>query len=45
VLIPDTTEAVREALRLARERGLPVLGCGSFYLAAEIRKMRERGNF
>jgi dihydrofolate synthase/folylpolyglutamate synthase len=38
-LIPDTPAAVREAFRLAKEMKLPVLGCGSFYLAAEIRKI------
>lgn len=37
--IKDTSSAVREALRLAGEQGLPVLGTGSFYLAAEIRNM------
>jgi len=36
--IPDTEEAVKEAVRLALENGLPILGTGSFYLAAEIRK-------
>ena len=38
IFIPDTAEAVKEALRLAGQYGLPVLGTGSFYLAAEIRK-------
>ena len=36
-LILETAEAVRQALSLGREKGLPVLGAGSFYLAAEIR--------
>jgi dihydrofolate synthase/folylpolyglutamate synthase len=37
--IPETDRAIREALELAAERGLPVLGTGSFYLAAEIRQI------
>ncbi|MDR1900546.1 MAG: bifunctional folylpolyglutamate synthase/dihydrofolate synthase [Treponema sp.] len=37
-LIRDTAAAVREALRLGGNTGKPVLGTGSFYLAAEIRK-------
>jgi dihydrofolate synthase/folylpolyglutamate synthase len=36
-LVRETAEAVRQALALGREKGLPVLGAGSFYLAAEIR--------
>ena len=36
--IPDTAAATAEAVRLAGEQGLAVLGTGSFYLAAEIRK-------
>jgi dihydrofolate synthase/folylpolyglutamate synthase len=36
LLIPDAAEAVGRALD--RNRNLPVLGTGSFYLAAEIRK-------
>jgi dihydrofolate synthase/folylpolyglutamate synthase len=36
-LIPDTRRAVEEALKKAGEACLPVLGTGSFYLAAEIR--------
>jgi dihydrofolate synthase/folylpolyglutamate synthase len=39
--IPDTAAALAETLCLSREQGLPVLACGSFYLAAEIRKGRE----
>ena len=38
LLIRDTTEAINRALELGRQRGLPVLGTGSFYLAAEIRE-------
>jgi hypothetical protein len=34
----DTQAAIAEALRLGRDWGLPVLGTGSFYLAAEIRE-------
>jgi dihydrofolate synthase/folylpolyglutamate synthase len=37
-LIRDTAAAVTEALRLGGSTGKPVLGTGSFYLAAEIRK-------
>ncbi|MDR1024502.1 MAG: tetrahydrofolate synthase [Treponema sp.] len=36
LLIPDTVQAVDQAL--AKSSGLPILGTGSFYLAAEIRK-------
>jgi dihydrofolate synthase/folylpolyglutamate synthase len=38
VCIKDTGEALRYALDAGRKRGLPVLGTGSFYLAAEIRQ-------
>ena len=37
LFIPDTAQAVDNAVRLARQSGLAVLGTGSFYLAAEIR--------
>ena len=37
-LIRDTAAAVTGALRLGGRTGRPVLGTGSFYLAAEIRK-------
>jgi dihydrofolate synthase/folylpolyglutamate synthase len=36
--IPDTKTAIEEAVKLSKEKNLPILGCGSFYLAAEIRK-------
>jgi dihydrofolate synthase/folylpolyglutamate synthase len=36
LLIPDTVQAVERVLE--KNSGLPVLGTGSFYLAAEIRK-------
>jgi dihydrofolate synthase/folylpolyglutamate synthase len=39
LFIPETGEAIRRALKLGKERGLPVLGTGSFYLAAEIRQI------
>jgi dihydrofolate synthase/folylpolyglutamate synthase len=42
VLIPDTAQAVEAGLKKARERRLPVLGTGSFYLAAEIRTILRR---
>ncbi|MDR0448086.1 MAG: tetrahydrofolate synthase, partial [Treponema sp.] len=35
---PDTFAAIDEALKTGKEKSLPILGCGSFYLAAEIRK-------
>jgi dihydrofolate synthase/folylpolyglutamate synthase len=38
VCIKDTPEALRYALDIGREQGLPVLGAGSFYLAGEIRQ-------
>jgi dihydrofolate synthase/folylpolyglutamate synthase len=38
LLMPETGEGIEKALELGRERGLPILGAGSFYLAAEIRK-------
>ena len=38
VFIKETTEAIRRALETGREKNLPVLGLGSFYLAAEIRE-------
>jgi len=44
ILIKDTQEAVRQAVNFSKEKprqqscALPVLGTGSFYLAAEIRK-------
>jgi dihydrofolate synthase/folylpolyglutamate synthase len=39
--IPDTTEAINAAKELALKRELPILGTGSFYLAAEIRAFFE----
>jgi dihydrofolate synthase/folylpolyglutamate synthase len=37
LFIPRTEEAIEKAARLGAQTGLPVLGTGSFYLAAEIR--------
>ncbi|GAB6391082.1 MAG: bifunctional folylpolyglutamate synthase/dihydrofolate synthase [Treponematales bacterium] len=37
ILEPDTRGAIERAAALGRERRLPVLGTGSFYLAGEIR--------
>jgi dihydrofolate synthase/folylpolyglutamate synthase len=37
IFIKDTDEAIEKTLALGKETGLPVLGIGSFYLAAEIR--------
>jgi len=42
LLIPDTTGAIEAAKDLAMKRGLPILGTGSFYLAAEIRALFTR---
>ncbi|MDR1143971.1 MAG: tetrahydrofolate synthase [Spirochaetaceae bacterium] len=39
LLIPDTAEALTEASGYAKERGLPLLVCGSFYLAGEVRNI------
>jgi len=38
IYVPETEEAIDRAVSLALESSLPVLGTGSFYLAAEIRK-------
>jgi dihydrofolate synthase/folylpolyglutamate synthase len=37
IYIPRTEEAIAKALETGERTGLPVLGTGSFYLAAEIR--------
>ncbi|WP_461246344.1 bifunctional folylpolyglutamate synthase/dihydrofolate synthase [Treponema sp. R6D11] len=37
-LVKDTQEAVNQAILFAKEKSLPILGTGSFYLVAEIRK-------
>jgi dihydrofolate synthase/folylpolyglutamate synthase len=42
-LVRETAEAVRHALDWGRQRGLPVLGAGSFYLASEIRAFYSKG--
>jgi dihydrofolate synthase/folylpolyglutamate synthase len=39
VCIQDTPEALQCARETGRKQGLPVLGTGSFYLAAEIRRL------
>jgi dihydrofolate synthase/folylpolyglutamate synthase len=38
ICIPDTATAIQESLRLSEENNSPVLCCGSFYLAADVRK-------
>ncbi|GHV74537.1 bifunctional folylpolyglutamate synthase/dihydrofolate synthase [Spirochaetia bacterium] len=38
LFIPETVKAIDYALEERRKAGLPVLGTGSFYLAAEIRE-------
>ncbi|MDR1302545.1 MAG: tetrahydrofolate synthase [Treponema sp.] len=35
--IPETVRAIEKALEQGRDKGIPLLGTGSFYLAAEIR--------
>jgi len=37
--IPNTREAVDKAMNLVHQRGLPLLGTGSFYLAGEIKNL------
>jgi dihydrofolate synthase/folylpolyglutamate synthase len=37
LFIPDTAEAIKTAKVISLKRELPILGTGSFYLAAEIR--------
>jgi dihydrofolate synthase/folylpolyglutamate synthase len=39
ILIRDTEAALARALKIGGEGGLPVLGIGSFYLAAELRRI------
>ncbi|GHV91576.1 bifunctional folylpolyglutamate synthase/dihydrofolate synthase [Spirochaetia bacterium] len=39
LLIPETEQGIERALALGKERGAAVLGTGSFYLAAEIRRV------
>ncbi|MDR2900655.1 MAG: bifunctional folylpolyglutamate synthase/dihydrofolate synthase [Treponema sp.] len=41
ILIENTEEAVRHAINLAMEKNLPILGTGSFYLAAEVKKINR----
>jgi dihydrofolate synthase/folylpolyglutamate synthase len=43
--IPRTEEAIAKALELGAKERLPVLGTGSFYLAAEIRGVCEANRF
>jgi dihydrofolate synthase/folylpolyglutamate synthase len=38
LFMPETKKAIRWVLEESRRTGLPVLGAGSFYLAAEIRE-------
>ncbi|MDR2601969.1 MAG: tetrahydrofolate synthase [Spirochaetaceae bacterium] len=46
VFIKDTKHAVNFAMEYAQKENLPVLGTGSFYMAAEIRGfMRKAGKF
>jgi len=37
-LVPDIEQAIKQAQNFAREKNLPILGTGSFYLVSEIRK-------
>jgi dihydrofolate synthase/folylpolyglutamate synthase len=41
--VKNTTDGIRGALEKAKRDGLPVLGIGSFYLAAEIRDFVKGG--
>ena len=41
LFFPETAMAIKKALEPAIESGVPFLGTGSFYLAAEIRKIVE----
>jgi dihydrofolate synthase/folylpolyglutamate synthase len=41
IFLKDTEEAIHYAINLAREKNIPILGTGSFYLAAEIKKFRD----
>ena len=43
ILITDIQEAVRQALEFGQEKGLPILGTGSFFLVSEIRKIVSLG--
>jgi dihydrofolate synthase/folylpolyglutamate synthase len=42
LFIPETEKAIHQALEESRTMGLPVLGTGSFYLAAEIRALVKK---
>jgi dihydrofolate synthase/folylpolyglutamate synthase len=42
LLITNTKAAVIEAMKFAREKKLPILGAGSFYLVSEIRNIIMR---
>ena len=42
LFIPDTDQAIDRVIDLALKQNLPILGAGSFYLAAEIRKKAGR---
>jgi len=44
VCITDTEAAIKETLRLSEETSCPVLACGSFYLAAEVRNFFRKSN-
>jgi folylpolyglutamate synthase/dihydropteroate synthase len=37
ILVKDTAEAIQKTLELGREKKLPVLCTGSFYLASAVR--------
>jgi dihydrofolate synthase/folylpolyglutamate synthase len=40
-LITDTQEAVKQVVEYARDKNLPILGTGSFYLVSEISKAKK----
>jgi dihydrofolate synthase/folylpolyglutamate synthase len=42
LFVPETALAIEKALTFGKEQGIPLLGTGSFYLAAEIRNRVSR---
>jgi len=42
-LVKDTAEAIRQTMELSREKNLPVLCTGSFYLASEVKTISSKG--
>jgi dihydrofolate synthase/folylpolyglutamate synthase len=44
-LVKDTAEAIRRVLELSKEKALPVLCTGSFYLASMVKQISSRLQF